>query len=54
MDPQERDRLVTALLEFDASDDYHRNDVYEPGYYAAIDRAVRLIRGEISTWTDPQ
>lgn len=53
MDDGERERLVKALQEFDPSDDYHSGAREEPGYYAAIDRAIRLVRGEIATWTDP-
>jgi hypothetical protein len=49
----ERVRLAERVLEFDASDDYHRGDISEPGYYAALNRAVSLIQGEIATWTDP-
>ena len=50
--PLEVDRLVKALQEFDPSDDYHRGDTHTPGYYAAIDRAIKLVRGEIHGWTD--
>lgn len=49
-----RDDLANALTEFDPSDDYHSGDgeLDDRSYYAAIDRAVRLIRGEITGWTD--
>ena len=48
----ERARLLTLVIEFDASDDYHRNDAEEPGYYAALGRVQRLLRGEIRDWLD--
>lgn len=46
-------RLVTAMAEFDASDKYHAADAQEPGYYAAIDRCIRLVKGEITDWQSP-
>lgn len=55
MDDAERDRLIKALEEMDPSDDYHRDGCgLSVGYYSAIDRAINLIRGDITTWTDPK
>ena len=46
--------MIARMQEFDPSDDYHRDDIHAPGYHAAIDRCIRLIRGEIESWTDPR
>lgn len=43
--------LVSKILEFDPSDDYH--DMGRPGYHDAIDRVVQLIYGNIQDWTSP-
>lgn len=48
-----RDELVKRLEELDPSDDYH---FHEPSldahsYYAAIDRAVKIVSGELINWT---
>lgn len=47
------EHLVAAMTEFDPSDAYHASDVQEPGYYAAIDRCIRLVKGEIKDWRSP-
>lgn len=43
--------LITKILEFDPSDDYH--EFGHPGYHDAIDRVVQLIYGNIDDWTSP-
>lgn len=50
----DRARLIRVLQEFDASDDYHKDDPVVPGYYAALNRAISLLRGDIHKWTDPK
>ena len=52
MTPEE---LVKRLEELDPSDDYHAGEVTPldaHAYYAAIDRAIRFIKGELTDWTD--
>ncbi len=49
--------LIKRMQEFDPSDRYHTADSHyddyaEPGYYAAIDRCIRLLKGEINDWRD--
>ena len=51
----ERDALVKRLEELDPSDDYHAGEVTPldaHSYYAAIDRAVKIVTGELADWTD--
>lgn len=51
-----RRELISRMQEFDFSDDYHKEDPGPEGtgfYYAAIDRCIALLRGDISVWTDP-
>jgi hypothetical protein len=48
-----REELADRLLELDPSDDYHQGAWLDPSsYYAAIDRAVRIVTGELTDWTD--
>lgn len=63
MTDEERDKLIEKLHEFDASDRYHDQDHFPEGdneldfargYYAAIDRAIALLRGEITDWMSPR
>lgn len=48
-----RAELADRLREMDPSDDYHDGaSLDDRSYYAAIDRAVRLVKGEISDWQE--
>ncbi len=54
MSPSEAKRLTDAMLEFDPSDDYHASDLDARSYYAAVERCVRLVSGEIKDWQSPR
>jgi hypothetical protein len=45
--------IINRILEFDISDDYHP-DFHDPvdAYYAAIDRVIAFLNGEINSWRD--
>lgn len=46
--------LADRVAEFDPSDAYHCDpDLDARAYYAAIDRVLRLLRGEITDWKSP-
>ena len=48
-------KLVDRLLELDHDDAYHhQHDLSTPSraYGAAIDRAVKIVKGELRDWTD--
>lgn len=49
-----RQHLIDRMQEFDPDDDYHGGVEGDPtpGYYAAIDRCIALLRGDITVWTD--
>lgn len=52
------DEIVAKIQELDPSDDYHNIDreaggpVDARGYYAALDRCIRIVYGELSDWKD--
>lgn len=63
MTDEERDKLIEKLHEFDPSDNYHEQDHFPEddneldfarGYYAAINRVIALLRGEIEDWASPR
>jgi hypothetical protein len=46
------EELIARMDEFDPSDRYHDRSLDAVGYYAAIDRCISLLKGEINSWTD--
>lgn len=50
------EELISLIAEFDPSDNYHDKDRayddFSAGYYAALERVDRLLKGEIKNWRD--
>lgn len=46
--------LTSKVIEFDPTDEYHRGEELDAkSYYAAIDRVIALLKGEITDWQSP-
>lgn len=47
------EELVKRLEELDPSDDYHNGEIKdEAAYYAAVDRCIKIVKGELKDWRD--
>jgi hypothetical protein len=47
------DEIVQKLNELDPSDAYHADETLDAeSYYAALDRCILIVKGELKDWQD--